>query len=110
MTAVVTGSVTNVEDTVAGNNKITKYAVANAGNYNSIQTVNGTLTITPRSVKLSSETASKVYDGTPLTKPKVTITGDGFVKGEATAKATGSVTYVSESPVSNTIEIEKTDA
>ena len=109
VTAVVTGSVTNVEDTVAGNNKITKYAVANAGNYNSIQTVNGTLTITPRSVKLSSETASKVYDGTPLTKPKVTITGDGFVKGEATAKATGSVTYVSESPVTNAIKIEKTE-
>ena len=110
VTAVVTGSVTNVEDTVAGNNKITEYAVANAGNYNSIQTVNGTLAITPRAVKLSSETASKVYDGTPLTKPEVTVGGKGFVEGEATAKATGSVTNVSESPVPNTIEIEKTEA
>ena len=110
VTAVVTGSVTNVEDTVAGNNKITEYAVANAGNYNSIQTVNGTLAITPRQVTLTSASDSKAYDGTPLTRPEVTITGDGFVKGEATAKAIGSVTYVSESPVTNTIEIEKTEA
>ena len=110
VTAVVTGSVTNVEDTVAGNNKITEYAVANAGNYNSIQTVDGTLAITPRPVTLSSETASKVYDGTPLTRPEVTVGGKGFVEGEATAKATGSVTNVSESPVTNTIEIEKAEA
>ncbi|RGX96045.1 hypothetical protein DXA57_17015, partial [Blautia sp. OF03-15BH] len=110
VTAVVTGSVTNVEDTVAGNNKITEYAVANAGNYNSIQTVNGTLAITPRPVTLSSETASKVYDGTPLTRPEVTVGGKGFVEGEATAKATGSVTNVSESPVTNTIKIEKAKA
>ena len=74
VTAVVTGSVTNVEDTVAGNNKITEYAVANAGNYNSIQTVNGTLAITPRQVTLTSASDSKAYDGTPLTRPEVTIT------------------------------------
>ncbi|MDD5965964.1 MAG: MBG domain-containing protein, partial [Blautia sp.] len=110
VTAVVTGSVTNVEDTVAENNEITEYAVENAGNYNSIQTVNGTLAITPRPVTLTSETGSKVYDGTPLTKPEVTIGKEGFVEGEATAKATGSVTYVSESPVTNTIEIEKKEA
>ena len=110
VTAVVTGSVTNVEDTVAENNEITEYAVENAGNYNSIQTVNGTLAITPRPVTLISETGSKVYDGTPLTKPEVTIGKEGFVEGEATAKATGSVTYVSESPVTNTIEIEKKEA
>lgn len=29
----------------------------------------GALTITPRSVKLTSETAEKVYDGMPLTRP-----------------------------------------
>ena len=66
--------------------------------------------ITPRSVTLTSETASKVYDGTPLTKPEVTVGGKGFVEGEATAKAIGSVTNVSESPVPNTIEIEKKEA
>ena len=64
----------------------------------------GTLTIRKRSVVLTSETASKPYDGTPLTKPDVTIGGDGFVAGEVTdVKATGSVTYVSEGEVTNTI-------
>ena len=65
---------------------------------------NGTLTITPRQVTLTSETASKPYDGTALTKPDVTVTGDGFVKGEVSEiKAKGSVTHVSEGEVTNTI-------
>ena len=64
----------------------------------------GTLTITKRPVTLTSETASKTYDGTPLTKPDVTIGGDGFVEGEVSKiKATGSVTNVSEGEVTNTI-------
>lgn len=65
---------------------------------------NRTLTINKRSVTLTSETASKVYDGTPLTRPNVTVGGDGFVEGEVTdIRATGSVTYVSEGEVTNTI-------
>ena len=64
----------------------------------------GTLTINKRNVVLTSETDSKPYDGTPLTKPDVTVTGDGFVAGEVTdVKATGSVTYVFEGEVTNTI-------
>lgn len=55
----------------------------------------GKLTITPRKVTLTSETASKVYDGTPLTKPNVKVTGDGFVEGEgATYNVTGTITNV----------------
>lgn len=68
----------------------------------------GKLTITPRSVTLTSETASKAYDGTPLTRPNVTVTGNGFVDGEVTdIKAIGSVTYVSEGEVTNTITFTK---
>ena len=64
----------------------------------------GKLVISKRSVTLTSETASKPYDGTALTKPIVKVTGDGFVAGEVTdIKATGSVTYVSEGEVTNTI-------
>ena len=64
----------------------------------------GKLVINKRPVTLTSETASKPYDGTPLTKPDVAVTGDGFVAGEVTdIKATGSVTYVSEGEVTNTI-------
>ena len=69
----------------------------------------GTLTISKREVTLTSETASKPYDGTPLTRPDVTITG-GFVKDEVKeVKATGSVTNVSEGEVTNTITYETSD-
>ena len=76
------------------------------GNFKKVTFVveDGSLTIRKRSVVLTSETASKEYDGTALEKPVVTVTGDGFVKGEVTdVKATGSVTHVSAGEVTNTI-------
>lgn len=64
----------------------------------------GQLTITPRTVNLSSESGNKPYDGTPLTRPDVTVTGDGFVSGEVSAiRATGTVTNVSDGEQPNTI-------
>ena len=69
-----------------------------------VRTVSGQLTINPRKVTLTSEKASKPYDGTALTKPHVTVTGDGFVANEVSdIHATGSVTNVSEGEVTNTI-------
>ena len=57
----------------------------------------GSLTIDPRTVTLTSESATKEYDGTPLTRPVVTVSGDGFVDGEVTdIKATGTITTVGE--------------
>lgn len=68
------------------------------------EVTDGKLTINPRKVTLTSESGEKEYDGTPLTKPNVTVGGDGFVTGEVTdIKATGSVTYVSDGEVTNTI-------
>lgn len=76
-------------------------------NYNIVQN-EGKLWITPRQVTLTSETASKPYDGDPLTKPDVTVTGDGFVKGEVSdIKAEGTVTHVSHGKVTNTITYTK---
>ena len=70
-----------------------------------VNKINGTLTISKRKVTLTSQTDSKDYDGTPLTRPNVKIEGN-FVDGEVTeVKATGSVTYVSEGAVTNTIVI-----
>ena len=75
-----------------------------------VKTVSGQLTINPRQVTLTSEKASKPYDGTALTKPHVTVTGDGFVTGEVSdIHATGSVTNVSEGDVTNTITFTKGD-
>ena len=74
-----------------------------------VNKINGTLTISKREVTLTSQTDSKPYDGTPLTRPDVTITG-GFVKDEVTeVQATGSVTNVSEGEVTNTITYKTSD-
>lgn len=66
------------------------------------------LIVTPRDVTLTSESATKAYDGTPLTKPDVTVGGDGFIDGEVSdIKATGTVTNSSEGEVTNTIVYTK---
>ena len=82
-----------------------KVTVTGVGNYSGKAEV--TYQITKRSVVLTSETASKPYDGTPLTKPVVTVAGDGFVEGEVTGiRAAGSVTTVAEGKVTNAIEFD----
>ena len=64
--------------------------------------------ITPRTVKLASEDATKPYDGTPLTRPTVTVTGDGFVEGEVEdIEATGTITNIGS--VENTITYTRLD-
>ncbi len=69
----------------------------------------GKLIINKRSVLITSQSATKTYDGSALTRPAVTITGDGFVPGElAKAEATGSITYVGSTP--NTIQYTTTGA
>ena len=63
-----------------------------------------TYEIMKRQVTLKSASASKVYDGTPLTKPEVTVGGDGFVEGEVSGlKAIGTVTNVADGEVDNEI-------
>ena len=80
--------------------------VTGKGNYTGKFEV--TYKILPRKVTLKSETASKPYDGTALTKPDVKVSGDGFVEGEVSdIKATGSVTTVSEGKVTNSITFTK---
>lgn len=78
------------------------------GNY-AITKNEGTLTINKRSVLLTSQSATKTYDGSALTRPAVTITGDGFVPGElAKVEATGSITNVGSTP--NAIQYTTTGA
>ena len=107
LTAVVEGSATNVGD--EGKNVVKSYKVMRGdvdvtGNYTFTDSVDGKLTIKKRTVTLDSKGGSKEYDGTPLTKPDVTVTGDGFVAGEVSdVKATGSVTFVHEGEVTNAI-------
>ena len=61
-----------------------------------------TIEVTKRNVTLTSATASKEYDGTPLTNDEVTVGGDGFVEGEgATYNVTGTATNVSDTQTNN---------
>jgi hypothetical protein len=55
--------------------------------------IDGTLTIEKRNVTMTSANASKQYDGNALTSKKVTVSGEGFAKGEgATYDVTGTRT------------------
>ena len=109
LTAVATGKDADTYETkITGTAKVTKDGV-DVTDKVIVNVTKGKLTISKREVTLTSETASKPYDGTPLTKPEVTIIG-GFVKDEVKeVKATGSVTNVSEGEVTNTITYKTSD-
>ena len=71
-------------------------------------TVAYTLEVTKLEITLTSGSASKKYDGKPLTKPGVVISGDKFIEDEVTdVQATGTITNVGS--VDNTIKIVATD-
>ncbi|MBP3384260.1 MAG: VWA domain-containing protein, partial [Firmicutes bacterium] len=92
LTAVVEGSQTDAGESanVVASYKVMRGDVDVTDKYD-ITTVKGTLKVTPRPVTLTSATDSKVYDGTALTNDKITVSGDGFVKGEgASYDVTGS--------------------
>lgn len=100
---------TATEPTIKNVGEIKVIVKASMANY-SEATAEYTLKVTKRPVTITSETASKPYDGDPLTRPEVTIGCMGFVTGEVTdIKATGSVTNVSEGSVTNTIVYTTTE-
>ncbi|MBR0055460.1 MAG: hypothetical protein IJP65_09180, partial [Bacteroidales bacterium] len=75
----------------------TVYVKATNSNYVDA-TCNYTLSVTKRSITLTSATDTKQYDGTALTNNTVTVSGDGWAAGEgATYNVTGSQTDVGES-------------
>ena len=93
-----TGSVTNAGSVANTITFTPNKETFKEGNY-AITKTEGTLTIAKRSVLITSQSATKTYDGSALTRPAVTITGDGFVPGElAKAEAIGSITKVGSTP------------
>ena len=103
-----TGSVTNAGSVANTITFTPNKETFKEGNY-AITKNEGTLTIAKRSVLLTSQSATKTYDGSALTRPAVTITGDGFVPGElAKVEATGSITNVGSTP--NAIQYTTTGA
>ena len=108
LTAVVEGSQTDAGSSanVVKSYKVMRGDVDVTDFYTFGEIENGTLTVTERKVTLTSKSADKPYDGTPLTRPDVTVSGDGFVEGEVSGiKATGSITYYGE--VDNDIKYTK---
>ena len=78
------------------------------GNYEGYVYGSQQLSVTKRAVDLKSESASKVFDGTALTRPEVAgwkqLGDEGFVDGQVSdVRATGSATHVSDGKVANAI-------
>ncbi|MDD7680866.1 MAG: hypothetical protein PUJ06_10275, partial [Stecheria intestinalis] len=96
-TVMVSGSITSAgtADNIVTSVVIRKDGEDVTNQFSNIRRAKGTLTVTKRTVNLKSESASKQYDGTALTAPTVTVSGDGFVTGEVTnLKAVGTITDV----------------
>ena len=83
---------------IVGTAKVTDPAGNDVTDQFVVSTKSGNLEIAKRPVTLTSADATKAYDGTALTNDKVTVSGDGFVKGQgATFDVTGFQTVVGES-------------
>ena len=108
--AVVEGSQT---DKGSSANVVKSYKVVRGsddvtGNYKFTNSVDGTLTVTPRVVVIESEGGRRVYNGQPLTNPNYKFTTGSFVDGEVSeVKTTGTITEVGS--VDNTIVYTTTD-
>ena len=78
------------------------------GNYEGYVYGSQQLSVTKRAVDLKSDSASKVFDGTALTRPEVVgwkqLGDEGFVDGQVSdVRATGSAVHVSDGKVANAI-------
>lgn len=98
--AVVEGTITDAGEAA---NVVTSYKIMHGdvdvtAGYGEATLKNGTLTVTPRSVIMTSANDEKFFDGEPLTNGTVTVTGDGFIEGEgASYDVTGTQTKTGES-------------
>ena len=104
-TATVSGSQTNVGSSSAS--KVTGWTILNGSKdvtswFTNITLVDGTLTVDPAALTVSTGTASKTYDGTPLTAA-ATVTG--LVGSETLSVITTSVTDAGPA-VDNTYTID----
>lgn len=99
LSASVNGTDANTyTNAVTGTAVVTDAAGNDVTNQFTVNTQDGTLTIKPIEITLTSASDQKQYDGTPLTNDTVTITAGAFVDGEGyTANVTGSQTLVGSS-------------
>ena len=106
LTAVVEGSITNAGST---SNNVTSYQVTRTsdqvdvtGNYTFGESVAGTLTVSPKAVTVTAQNKVFTYTGVAQSWPEYDVVG--LVGNDAiTAVVTGSITFPSEGPVTNTL-------
>ena len=86
LTATVSGTnVGTYTNAVTGTPVITKDGVDVTEQF-TVNTKNGTLTITKKALTITADSASKVYDGTPLTKDTYTVSG--LAEGDSVSSVT----------------------
>ena len=96
-----TTTVTNVADSKDNNVGPTTLIIKNAEGKDvtrdlNIKYVNGSITITPASLTVTTGSASKYYDGTPLTNDELKV--DGLIEGDSVAgETTGAQTDIGQS-------------
>ena len=101
-----TGRQTDVGKSV--NTYTIDWGTADRSNYEVSEDL-GTLTVTPASATITTGSAEKAYDGTPLTNSEASISG--LVNGEsATVTATGSITEVGSTENSYSISWDSADS
>ena len=100
LTATVEGTITNVGETA---NEVKSYVVKRGdkdvtNNYTFGESIPGELEITKRDVTITSGSSKRAYNGQPLSNPEITVSGTGFVTGEAPTSydVTGTITNVGE--------------
>ena len=97
-------------DAGSSESAITSYAFTANGenvtaNFTSVVTVNGTLTVTPADLTISTGSASKGFDGSALTCGEAEITGLAEADiGKVTVTATGSITNAGSTANGYTID------
>ena len=106
-TCTVSGSLT---DAGTAESEVTDWTIFDAdgkdvtASFTGVTTEKGTLTVNKATATVSTGSASKPYDGTPLTKDEAPITG--LVSGDtATVTANGTITDVTADGVTNTYSI-----
>ena len=109
---VVEGTITNAGEET---NKVASVIIRDADGkdvtdqFSDLKLVDGKLTVNKRKLTLTSASDEKVYDGTPLTNDKVTISGDGLAPNENIIfNVTGSQTLVGSSENTFTYEFSRT--
>jgi hypothetical protein len=89
------------------------YDVVQTGFVMNINYLNDTLTIKPAPLTITTGSAEKVYDGTPLTNSEVTVSGDVLEQVDFSSvkiTADGSITDVGEADNTYTIDWGEEDA